>query len=115
MLLHKEKCLSMFILGAVLWQPLTVLADDIPSYKLTSKAGHFYPEVIEVQAGRKFSVAFTNEGPGPEEFHSNDLKKEVVVVAGATRVIKFNPLKPGTYKFMGEMHMDTANGQIVAK
>ncbi len=99
----------------VLLEPLPVLADDMPTFHLLTKAGHFYPETIEVPAGVKFRLAIKNEGPGPEEFESLELRKETVIAPGVTRTLVFAPMKPGTYKFFGEFNMDTAKGQIVAK
>jgi hypothetical protein len=107
--------LAALFLGVALCQPLAALADDMPTYKLTAKGGRFYPETIEVKAGVKFRLAVTNEGPGPEEFESKELMKETVLAPGVTRTMVFVPLKPGVYKFFGEFHLDTANGQIVAK
>lgn len=113
--LRKVCHLCMLFLTMALCQPLAAFAEDIPVYKLTIKDGRFYPETLEVQAGVRFKVAVTNEGPGPEEFESKELKKETIIGPGISRTIVFAPLKPGTYKFFGEFHMDTANGQIVAK
>jgi len=68
-----------------------------------------------VPAGIRFKIMLTNLGPGPEEFESIELKKEKVLGEGVTRPIIFAPLKPGTYKFFGEFHPETAKGQIVVK
>ncbi len=113
--LRKIFRLCLLFFAAAVCHPLAGFAEDMPIYKLMIKDGRFYPENLEVQAGVRFKVAVTNEGPGPEEFESKDLKKETIIAAGITRTIVFAPLKPGAYKFFGEFHMDTANGQIVAK
>jgi len=85
------------------------------TFQLTAKNGRFYPETIEAPAGKKFRIAIKNEGPGPEEFESTELRKETVLAPGVTRTLVFAPMKPGTYKFFGEFHLETAKGQIVAK
>jgi hypothetical protein len=90
-------------------------AEGMPEYKLTIKGGRFIPETIEVPAGVKFKLLITNQGPGPEEFESYELKKESVMGEGITRPLVFAPLKPGTYPFFGEFHLDTAKGRIIAK
>lgn len=90
-------------------------ADDMPTIKLLIKGGRFLPATLEVPANTKFRLEITNEGPGPEEFESAELKKEKVVAAGVTTNLIFQPLKPGRYKFFGEFHPDTAQGQMVAK
>lgn len=91
------------------------VAEELLVVPLTAKNGRFYPETIEVPAGRRFKIEITNEGPGPEEFESVELRKETVLAPGVTRAVVFAPLKPGTYKFFGEFHPATAQGRIVAK
>lgn len=111
--------LSVGLAGAALALLLTgappARADDMPTIKLLIKGGRFLPATLEVPANTKFRLEITNEGPGPEEFESAELKKEKVVAAGVTTNLIFQPLKPGRYKFFGEFHPDTAQGQMVAK
>ncbi|MDO9064137.1 MAG: cupredoxin domain-containing protein [Sulfuricella sp.] len=102
-------------LVVLLAQPPVALAEDMPTFQLTAKGGRFYPETIEAPAGKKFRIAIKNEGPGPEEFESIELRKETVLAPGVTRTLVFAPMKPGTYQFFGEFHPDTAKGQIVVK
>lgn len=75
----------------------------------------FFPETVEVPAGKRFKLVIINKGPGPEEFESIEPKKEKVLAPGATSFVVFAPLKPGVYKFFGEFHPDTAQGKIIAK
>ncbi len=90
-------------------------AQDLPSFDLTIRNGHFIPDVIEVPANTKFRLRIKNEGPEPEEFESAELNKEKVLAAGSSSFLIFQPLKPGNYKFFGEFHPATARGRIVAK
>ena len=92
-----------------------VHAAGLKAYHLTIKDGRFIPETVEVKAGERFKIVVHNEGPGPEEFESKELRKETVLAEGVTRSVVFAPLKPGTYSFFGEFHPETAKGQIVAK
>lgn len=92
-----------------------VRAEALPTVTLTARDGHFEPETIEVPAGKRFKLIIRNEGRGPEEFESVELKKEKVLAPGATSFLVFAPLKPGVYRFFGEFHPDTAKGRIVAK
>lgn len=92
-----------------------VQAQEMPSFNLLIKAGHFIPETLEVPANTKFRLLIKNEGPGAEEFESVELKKEKVLAPGASSFLIFQPLKPGSYKFFGEFHPDTAQGRIVAR
>ncbi len=87
----------------------------LPAFQLTVENGRFTPEVIEVPARTRFKIVITNKGPGPEEFESKKLRKETVLAPGVTRSLVFAPLKPGSYRFFGEFHPDTAQGRIVAK
>lgn len=90
-------------------------AQDMPSFHLTIKAGRFIPETVEVPAHTKFRLLIKNEGPGAEEFESVELRKEKVLAPGASSFLIFQPLKPGSYKFFGEFHPETAQGRIVAR
>jgi len=90
-------------------------SQELPSYQLTIKTGRFIPETIEVPANIKFRLLIRNEGPGPEEFESNELGKEKVLAPGASSFLIFQPLKAGTYRFFGEFHPETAQGRIVAR
>lgn len=92
-----------------------VHADDLPTFTLLMRAGRFVPETIEVPANTKFRLILKNEGPGAEEFESIELRKEKVLAPGASSFLIFQPLKPGSYKFFGEFHPDTAQGRFIAK
>lgn len=94
---------------------LSAYAADVPTFQLTAKDGRFTPETLEVPANTKFKLIVNNEGPGPEEFESHELNREKVIPAGQKAEIFLGPLKSGTYKFFGEFHPKTANGQIIAK
>lgn len=109
-----KKAARAWVLLAGMWVGVS-LAADLPTFNLTIKGGQFQPETIEVPANTKFRLQIKNEGPGPEEFESSELHKEKVLAEGASSALIFQPLKPGTYKFMGEFHPKTAKGQIVAK
>lgn len=110
--------LKRLALCLMIFSPLSVhqaWADEVLSFELTIQSGHFFPEIIEVPADKKFRLIITNLGPGPEEFESTELRKEKVLAEGVTRNIVFYPLKPGEYKFFGEFHLETAQGSIVVK
>jgi len=95
--------------------PAAALAQDMPVYKLVAKDGVFDPATIEVPAGKKFTLEVTNQGSGPMEFESKDLKQEKVIAKGAKSSIVVNGLKPGTYVFFDEHKPDAPKGKIVAK
>lgn len=90
-------------------------AQELPSFNLLIRAGRFVPSTLEVPANTKFRLLIKNEGPGAEEFESVELRKEKVLAPGASSFLIFQPLKPGSYKFFGDFHPDTAQGQLLAK
>lgn len=90
-------------------------ADQLPTFQLTARNGHFSPETIEAPAGMKFRIAIKNEGSGPEEFESPALRKESVIAPGITRTLVFAPMSPGIYPFFSDFHPETAKGQIIVK
>lgn len=109
---------TQFIIATALWLaagPQMAAAEDLLTLKLTAKNGRFYPETIEVPSGARFKIVITNEGPGPEEFESENPRREKVLAAGGTSFLVFPALKPGVYPFFGEFHPETAKGWIVVK
>ena len=90
------------------------LAQDA-AFTLTIKDHRFDPVELQVPAGRKIRLLVKNLDPTPEEFESPDLKREKVIPGKSEATIVVGPLKPGTYKFIGEFHESTAKGTIVAK
>lgn len=91
------------------------LAEELPVYRLVARDGVFEPATIEVAAGKRFKIEISNEGKGPIEFESRDLKQEKVLAAGAKSSVVINGLKPGTYYFFDDFHPETGKCQIVAK
>lgn len=102
---------SLVIVNVLPWTS----AEELHTVTLVARDGRFTPETIEVAAGKRFKLVIRNEGRGPEEFESVELRKEKVLAPGATSFLVFAPLKPGAYRFFGEFHPDTAKGRIVAK
>ncbi len=86
-----------------------------PVYEIVIKDHRFTPAALEVPAGKKVKVVVKNEDPTPEEFESYDLNREKIVAGNSKITVFIGPLKPGSYKYFGEFHMDTANGTIEAK
>jgi hypothetical protein len=95
--------------------PIAHGAEELLVLQLVARDGKFEPLKFEVPAGKRFKIEISNEGKGPMEFESRDLKQEKVLAAGAKSSVVINPLKPGIYTFFDEYHMDAPKGQIVAK
>ena len=92
-----------------------VIAQDVAVYKIVAKDGKLEPALIEVPAGKRFTLEVANEGKTPIEFESKALKQEKVVAPGAKASLSINALKAGEYTFFDEFHEATAKGKIVAK
>lgn len=103
--------LLLLVLGAVPAYAADPAADPV---RLTLKDHRFVPDQITVPAGERFKIEVVNEDDTPEEFESHDLKVEKIVTAGGKITLSVGPLKPGTYRFVGEYHEDTATGTIIA-
>ena len=106
---------SCFLIFLAMFSIDAVQAQDLPTFKLVARDGKWFPEVLEIPANTRFRLEITNQNAGPEEFESKELRKELVLAPGVTRVLVFAPMKPGAYLFFGEFHPQTARGRIVAK
>jgi plastocyanin len=108
--------LKLFALAAVaLPLLLSPAAAEDAEAALSIKDHKFDPAELVVPAGKRIKLTVKNLDATPEEFESHELRREKVIPGGAQAVIYIGPLKPGTYKFFGEFHEDTAQGRIVAK
>ena len=88
---------------------------DVKEFTLTLRKHRFVPAQLTIPANTKVKLLIVNEDSTPEEFESHDLKREKVIAGKSQATISIGPLKPGTYKFVGEFHEVTAQGEIVAK
>lgn len=91
------------------------VAADGTTFTVTIKDHRFEPSRLDVPAGKKLKLVVKNLDATPEEFESHDLKREKIIAGNGQATIRIGPLKPGSYKFVGEYHESTALGQIVAK
>ncbi len=98
------------------WLAAPSWADEkMPTFQIVMKNGRFEPTEIVIPAHTRVKLLLRNEGPGAEEFESLELKKEKVLAPGASSFLVLAPLKPGTYRFFGEFHPETAQGRIVVR
>ncbi|HEX7947261.1 MAG TPA: cupredoxin domain-containing protein [Phenylobacterium sp.] len=81
---------------------------------LTLKDHRFTPAKLIVPAGQRIRIELINEDAALEEFDSVDLGVEKDVTPHGRASFSVGPLKPGTYSFMGELHADTASGELQA-
>lgn len=101
--------------GSSLFFGHAVLADEPVAVSVVIKGHKFEPEEIRVPAGAEIKLEIQNMDPTPEEFESHDLSLEKIVAGNSSIMLQFGPLKPGTYKFVGEFNEDSAKGRIVAE
>jgi hypothetical protein len=88
-------------------------ADNIAS--LTLKDHKFSPAEVHVKANTPATVTLINNDDQSEEFDSTSLKIEKVVAGHSTGIMRWRPLAPGRYPFMGEFHSETAQGVVIAE
>ena len=89
--------------------------ESIITFDIHIKNHEFFPSNIDLPAGKKVRITVYNDDPTIEEFESFDLKREKIIIGKSKTIIVLAPLKPGTYKFFGEFHEDTAQGKIVVR
>jgi plastocyanin len=82
---------------------------------ITIKDHKFQPAELKVPAKKRITLTVINADATPEEFESKVLKVEKVIPAKSKAIVRFGPLKPGRYEFVGEFHEDTAKGVVIAE
>jgi hypothetical protein len=92
--------------------PAAARADELT---LTIKEHKFTPSEIKVPANKRVTVTVVNDDATPEEFESSALKVEKVIAGKSKGIVRFGPLKPGRYPFVGEYHESTAKGVVIAE
>jgi len=117
MQLKNAVCLSIALALMAGAAPIAAVAAEEPlEVRITIKEHRFEPAKIEVPAGRALKLVVTNSDATPEEFESNSLRIERVIPAGKVAEFTIRPLsKNKTYKFFGEFHKKSAQGELVVK
>ena len=93
----------------------TVLAADDGAVHIVIKNHRFIPSEVTVPAGKRVELIVENQDPTPEEFESNDLRREKIVVGHGKISVWVGPLPAGTYGFYGDYNKKTAQGKLIAK
>jgi hypothetical protein len=105
----------LFCVGAT----AVLLATAVPALAqemtITIKDHKFQPAELKVPAKKRIMLTVINSDPTPEEFESKTLKVEKVIPGRSKAVVRFGPLEPGRYEFVGEFHEDTAKGVVIAE
>lgn len=84
-------------------------------YHIVIKDHKFTPDEIRVPAGEKIKLVVDNQDATPEEFESDDFRREKIIAGNSKATIFVGPLKPGKYHFFGEFNLDSANGYLIAE
>ena len=87
-------------------------ADDLT---VTIKDHKFTPPEIRIPANKRLSIVVINEDPTPEEFESLPMKIEKVIPGNSKALVRFGPVAPGRYEFIGEFNQATAKGVMIAE
>lgn len=93
--------------------PINLFAYE--KYILTIKDHQFIPNELSIPKDTKIKLIIENQDSEVEEFESFDLRREKIIPANSSIIIKIGPLKAGEYKFFGDFHSKTAQGVIIAK
>jgi hypothetical protein len=84
-------------------------------FNLVIRNHKFEPAEIRVPARKRVSLTVSNEDSTPEEFDSSALKVEKVIAGKSKALVRIGPLEPGRYEFIGEFHVETAKGIVIAE
>ncbi|HEU4669454.1 MAG TPA: cupredoxin domain-containing protein [Dyella sp.] len=90
-------------------------ATDVPEFHLAIQGHAFQPSELKVPAGTKVRLVVENRDAVPEEFESTEFNREKIVLPNSTTTVYVGPLKPGSYRFFGDFHPDTAQGRLIVE
>lgn len=108
--------MRLHLIGLLLCLSSTVApAETSGDVHLVIRDHKFEPVELTVPAGQKFKLVVENQDATPEEFESNELNREKVVVGKGTITVFLGPLDAGRYPFFGDFHQETAQGVLIAK
>jgi len=101
------------ILGGLLFCGQAFAA--LPVYNVTITDGVYVPQNIQIPAGQRFKIIIKNTGKGPAEFENLSMRVEKVLAPDVESFVVIQPLKPGSYHFIDEFHMDMKGFDIIVK
>ena len=104
-----------FVLALTAVLSLGALPASAQEMSITIKNHKFQPAELKVPANKRITLTVINDDATPEEFESKKLKVEKVIPGKSKAVVRFGPLAPGRYDFVGEFHEDSAKGVVIAE
>jgi len=108
------KLLKTLLLAAALLASGGALAAEA-SLSIEIKDHRFSPAELHAPADTPIVLTVKNADPTPEEFESKTLKVEKVIPGGASGTIRLRPLAKGRYRFFGDFHEATAQGELIVE
>lgn len=106
-----KKLLIYTVLSSSMLFSASAYAED---YVVTLKDKQFSPQELVIPAGEKIKLIVKNEDTTPAEFESYALNREKIITGNSEAAIYVGPLKPGSYDYFNDFHLDT-KGTITAK
>jgi plastocyanin len=107
--------MRLHLIALLLCLSSTVALAETGDVHLVIRDHKFEPAELTVPVGQKFKLVVENQDATPEEFESNELNREKVVVGKGTITVFLGPLDAGRYPFFGDFHQETAQGVLIAK
>ena len=92
-----------------------VVAEDMPTFRLTLQDDVFTPSELKVPANTAFMLKVLNKEKAGAEIEAKDLKIEKVVAAGGEITMRVKPMKPGRYLLVNEYKEDKAKIFVVVE
>ena len=107
-----KPCVYLLLLMLLGWAFPGLAAVPDQEVRLVIKSHLFYPQELVVKAGVRIKLVIHNQDPTPEEFESLPLNREKLLPGHSQVVLYLGPLQPGVYRFFGEFHPQTLQGQL---
>jgi len=103
------------ILSLAVFLAMTAAASAADDIVITIKDHRFTPAEVKIPANKRMSIVVVNDDPTPEEFESLPMKIEKIIPGNSKALIRFGPIAPGRYEFIGEFNQATAKGVMIAE
>ncbi|MBU6248963.1 MAG: cupredoxin domain-containing protein [Xanthomonadaceae bacterium] len=107
--------IRLVLAAALLFGSAAAGAAEVPEFHLAIQDHAFQPAELKVPAGVKVKLVVANRDAAPEEFESTEFNREKIVLPNSSTSVYVGPLKPGSYRFFGDFHPDTAQGRLIAE
>ena len=107
--------LSAFALALLLVAPGKADAAPDTVFHMSIVKQMFEPDTLTIPAGQTVKIMVKNTDSLPAEFEGRDFHAEVVIPGKTELPVYVRSLKPGTYHFFNDFHMNSKGTLIVKK